>query len=308
MHRQAAAALRPARPPLVEHQLPAEPALRDGARLVQHHRLHATAPSPAPRPTSPGSRSPRRAPSPPAMAVGVASPSAQGHEDRPAPRSRAYSATEGHRPARAPATRRTPPPPRAMTTGTNTPLILSAIFSMGALELVASSARRMMPAKRGVGAHAQTGAHREPAPDRVHRGARHRAARHARSTGTALPRDDRLVDQRRRRPAPSPSTGTGFARRAPPGTSPGAHAGRPAPVTSTSPTTPRGRLGRKVHELGEGELVVLPFARASRVLAQRDERRWIMAADSKYRSHRRHDAPHPCRPMTHAPTPMRNSA
>ncbi len=35
----------------------------------------------------------------------------------------------------------------AMTTGTNTPAILSAMRSMGALELVASSTRRMMPAR-----------------------------------------------------------------------------------------------------------------------------------------------------------------
>ena len=80
------------------------------------------------------------------MAVGVANPSAQGHEITST--EIAYvSATESSAPAASHTANTTTA--IAITTGTNTPLILSAIFSMGALELLASSAEALETA-RGV--------------------------------------------------------------------------------------------------------------------------------------------------------------
>ena len=82
-------------------------------------------------------------PVPTMMAVGVASPSAQGHDI-----TSTEMACDRADSSPAPSTIHTANVPSAMTmtTGTNTPLMRSAIFSMGALELVASSTRRMMPA------------------------------------------------------------------------------------------------------------------------------------------------------------------
>ena len=83
-------------------------------------------------------------PVPTMMAVGVASPSAQGQEttNTETPMDRANSTPA---PAISQATAATRA--MAMTTGTKMPATLSANLAMGALELVASSTKRMICAK-----------------------------------------------------------------------------------------------------------------------------------------------------------------
>ena len=164
-----------------------------------------------------------------------------------------------------------------MTTGTNTPAILSAIFSMGAFVDVASSTRRMMPASV------------VSAPTRSARMANHpvvftvapvTASPGRLPTGTLSP----VMTDSSTTPSPSsttPSTGTPS----------------PAFTSSTSPTRtcstgtrcsePSGP--RRVASFGVRSIsfvmasVVLPFARASKYLPSVMSVK-IMAADSKYRS------------------------
>lgn len=82
-------------------------------------------------------------PVPTMMAVGVARPSAHGHE-----MTSTLMACDSATSSVAPPSIHTANVTTAMTitTGTNTPDILSAIFSMGAFVEVASSTSRMMPA------------------------------------------------------------------------------------------------------------------------------------------------------------------
>ena len=165
----------------------------------------------------------------------------------------------------------------AITTGTNTPDILSAIFSMGALELVASSTRRMMPANA------------VSAPTRSARMANHpvrlivapvTGSPTIFSTGTLSP----VITDSSTVPSPSttvPSAGTpspAFTTRMSPGRTCSA---------GTSSSDPSAR--RRVAVLGDRSIswemasVVLPFARASKYFPNVMSVR-IIAADSKYRS------------------------
>ena len=83
-------------------------------------------------------------PVPTIMAVGVASPSAQGQDT-----TRTETAMVKANSKVAPKNSHTMAEITAMviTTGTNTPATLSASLAMGALELVASSTRRMIWAR-----------------------------------------------------------------------------------------------------------------------------------------------------------------
>ena len=127
-------------------------------------------------------------PVPTMMAVGVARPRAHGQEitriemacvsavaTSPASASQATNVTAA----------------MAMTTGTKTPAILSAMRSMGALELVASSTRRMIPASVVSSPTARASRASQPRVETVgagHAVAGGHLARHA------LPRDGGLVD------------------------------------------------------------------------------------------------------------------
>ena len=212
-------------------------------------------------------------PVPTMMAVGVARPSAHGHE-----MTSTLMACDSATSSVAPPSIHTANVTTAMTitTGTNTPDILSAIFSMGAFVEVASSTSRMMPASA------------VSSPTRSARIVNHpvlfRVAPVTRSpgrlsTGTLSP----VITDSSSVPEPSssvPSTGTPS----------------PARTASTSPTrtastgtrssTPSARrtasFGARSTSLAMAP-VVLPFARASKYLPSVMSVR-IMAADSKYRS------------------------
>ena len=193
-------------------------------------------------------------PVPTMIAVGVAKPSAHGHEI-----TRTEIAYESAVANSAPTNIHTTNATRAMpiTTGTNTPLILSAIFSIGAFELVASSTSCTMPAST---VSAPTRSARMVNQPAVFTVAPVTAAPSRLETGSGSP----VITDSSTEPSPSsttPSTGTAS----------------PVRTTSTSPTrtsfagtfcsTP---FSRRVAILGarsiscESESVVLPFARASR--------------------------------------------
>ena len=210
-------------------------------------------------------------PVPTMMAVGVASPSAHGHEmtstltacesavssDAPAPSAHAANVTSA----------------TAMTAGTNTPDMRSASFSTGALVEVASSTRRMMPAS--VVSSPTRSARMANQPERLTVAPVTRSPGRL-STGTLSPvtTDSSTV------PAPSisvPSAGTlspaRTARMSPSRTS-------SMPMRSSRPSTRRvASLGARSMSLAMAS-VVLPFARASKYLPSVMSVR-IMAADSK---------------------------
>ena len=212
-------------------------------------------------------------PVPTMMAVGVASPNAQGHEitntEMACDRAQAKDPPSAiHTTNVATAT--------TMTAGTNTPLILSAIFSMGALELVASSTRRMMPAKVVSAPTRSARMVNQPDPFTV---APVTALPGPFSTGTLSP----VTTDSSTTPTPSstvPSTGTASPARTT-RTSPG-RTRVAGTVSSTSPTILVAVLGERSMSLVMVS-VVLPFARASKYLPKVMSVR-IMAADSKYRS------------------------
>ena len=209
-------------------------------------------------------------PVPTIMAVGVANPSAQGHELTST--EIAYvSATESSAPTASHTANTTTA--IAITTGTNTPLILSAIFSMGALELVASSTRRIMPASTVSSPTRSARIVNQPAVFTV-------------APVTALPactlfgRGSPVITDSSTDPSPSsttPSTGTDSPVRTM-STSP-TRTLAAGTCTSTSSSTRVAILGERSISF-ESELVVLPFARASRYLPSVMSVR-IMAADSK---------------------------
>ena len=199
------------------------------------------------------------------MAVGVANPSAQGHEITST--EIAYvSATESSAPTASHTANTTTA--IAITTGTNTPLILSAIFSMGALELVASSTRRIMPASTVSSPTRSARIVNQPAVFTV-------------APVTALPactlfgRGSPVITDSPSSTTPSTGTdspvrtmSTSLTRTLATGT-----------CTSTSSSNRVAILGERSISF-ESELVVLPFARASRYLPSVMSVR-IMAADSK---------------------------
>ena len=218
---------------------------------------------------------PARAPRPvPTMtAVGVARPSAHGHE-----MTSTDTACESAVSSPAPNAVHTANVTAAiaMTAGTNTPLILSASFSIGAFDPVASSTMRMMPASAV--SRPTRSARTTSQPERTEAAAVTRSPA-ARSTGTLSP----VMADSSTEAAPSTTTPS---------------AGMPAPVrtTSSSPTRTSATgtssspsAVRRTAVLGERSIsevtasVVLPFARASKYLPKVISVR-IIAADSKYRS------------------------
>ena len=212
-------------------------------------------------------------PVPTMMAVGVARPSAHGHEMTSTLMAcdMAVSSVEPPSIHTANVTTAT-----TMTTGTNTPDILSAIFSMGAFVDVASSTSRMMPASV------------VSSPTRSARMVNHpvrftvapvTASPGRLSTGTLSP----VITDSSTVPEPSsrvPSTGTPSPARTA-STSPARTAS--TATRSSRPSTSRvASFGARSTSLAMAS-VVLPFARASKYLPSVMSVR-IMAADSKYRS------------------------
>ncbi len=210
-------------------------------------------------------------PVPTMMAVGVARPSAQGQLMTRI--EMAWLSAVAKSPDKAiHTTKVTAAMP--MTTGTKTPAILSAMRSMGALELVAASTSRMIPAKVVSSPTAHASITNQP---RVAAVAPVTESPGFFSTGTGSP----VRADSSRRPAPStttPSTGTDSpartTRRSPTATS------SVAISVSWPSRSTRARLGARLTRAATAS-VVLPLARASKYLP-RSIRAKMMPAESKY--------------------------
>lgn len=205
----------------------------------------------------------RPRPVPTMMAVGVARPSAHGHEMTSTLMACDMAVSSVEPPSIHTANVTTA---MTMTTGTNTPDILSAIFSMGAFVDVASSTSRMMPASV------------VSSPTRSARMVNHpvrftvapvTASPGRLSTGTLSP----VITDSSTVPEPSsrvPSTGARPRPRAHRQHVARAHRlHRDALLAAVH--KPRGLLRREAHELGDGVGGLALRARLE-VLAQRDER------------------------------------
>ena len=167
--------------------------------------------------------------------------------------------------------------------------------SMGALELVASSTRRMMPAKGGVGAHRRCARTANPAAARSRWRAVTAVARRPSRRGRLSPvTADSSTDGGAAR-APSPSTGTDFAGAHDDDARPDAEGslGRHAHLDAVRLSL-GGGLGGQVHEGGDG-VGGLALGARPRSTCPRSMRARIMAgrveveAVHRRRVRRRHD-------------------
>ena len=209
-------------------------------------------------------------PVPTMMAVGVARPSAQGQlmtrMEMAWLRAVAKSAEMAIHATKATAA-------MAMTTGTKTPAILSAMRSMGALELVASSTRRMMPARVVSSPTAVASTAIQPRPLTVAAVTRSPTPF---STGTGSP----VMADSSMEAVPSsttPSTGTDSPARTM--TRSPARTSSVGTLTSASSRTTVAVLGARSMRAAMASQV-LPLARASKYLP-RSMRAKIMPAESR---------------------------